>query len=154
METKTPAGTIVLDEAENQSFLGFKFGAHINLEKGALAGIGHLVGHGPDRIRGRMFGQACHEMAAIKVRIWSSSASYQPTIGGQIMKRLTSAQLFAPPKMVRKTKARLERAKLVVVAARERAAETAQQYAAQPSTMRPPTVLQRRRLAGRFSGKF
>jgi hypothetical protein len=56
--------------------------------------------------------------------------------------------------MVRKTKARLERAKLVVVAARERAAETAQQYAAQPSTMRPPTVLQRRRLAGRFSGKF
>jgi hypothetical protein len=73
---------------------------------------------------------------------------------GQIMKRLTSAQLFAPPKMVRKTKARLERAKLVVVAARERAAETAQQYAAQPSTMRPPTVLQRRRLAGRFSGKF
>jgi hypothetical protein len=38
---KTPAGTIVLDEAENQSFLGFKFGAQINLEKGALAGIGH-----------------------------------------------------------------------------------------------------------------
>ena len=36
---------------------------------------------------------------------------------GQIMKRLTSAQLFAPPKRARKTKARLERAKLVVVAA-------------------------------------
>src|SRR5262249_7957563 len=49
----------------------------------------------------------------------------------------TSAQLFAPPKRARKTKARLERAKLVVVAARERAAGTAQQYAAQPSTMRP-----------------
>src|SRR6516165_10403297 len=44
---------------------------------------------------------------------------------GQIMKTLTSAQLFA---------------------ARERAAETAQ-YAAQPSRpMPPPTVLQRRRL--------
>jgi hypothetical protein len=41
------------------------------------------------------------------------------------MKRLTSAQLFAPPKIARKTKARLERAKLIVVAARERAAETA-----------------------------
>ena len=32
----------------------------------------------------------------------------------------------------------------------QRAAETAQQCAA-PSTMRPPTVLQRRRLVGRFS---
>ena len=41
------------------------------------------------------------------------------------MKRLTSAQLFAPPKIARKTKARLERAKLVVVAAREQAAERA-----------------------------
>ena len=49
---------------------------------------------------------------------------------GQIMKRLTSAELFAPPKRARKTKARLERAKLVVVAAREHAAGTAQQHAA------------------------
>src|SRR6266567_34699 len=71
----------------------------------------------------------------------------------QIMKRLTSAQLFAPPKIARKTKARLERAKLVVVAARARAAERAQQHAAQPSTIRPPTVLQRRRLAERLSAK-
>jgi hypothetical protein len=70
------------------------------------------------------------------------------------MKRLTSAQLFAAPKRAGKAKARLERAKLVIVAARERAAETTQQCAVQPSTMRPPTVLQRRRLAGRFSGKF
>ena len=70
------------------------------------------------------------------------------------MKRLTSAQLFAPPKRARKTKARLERAKLVIVAARERAAETAQQCTIQRATMRPPTVLQRRRLVGRFSGKF
>ena len=45
------------------------------------------------------------------------------------MKRLTSAQLFAAPKRAVKTKARLERAKLVMVAARERAAETAQQCA-------------------------
>src|SRR5262249_16306596 len=72
---------------------------------------------------------------------------------GQIMKRLTSAELFAPPNMARKTKARLERAKLVVVAARERAAGTAQQRAAPPSTMRPPTVWQRRRLAERLSAK-
>ena len=69
------------------------------------------------------------------------------------MKRLTSAQLFAAPKRAGKAKARLERAKLVIVAARDRAAETAQQCEVQP-TMRPPTVLQRRRLVGRFSGKF
>jgi hypothetical protein len=69
------------------------------------------------------------------------------------MKTLTSAQLFAAPKRTVNTKAKLERAKLVIVAARERAAETAQQCAA-PSTMRPPTALQRRRLVGRFSGKF
>jgi hypothetical protein len=80
------------------------------------------------------------------------TASHQPTIGGQIMKRLTSAQLFAPPKIARKTKARLERAKFVVAAAREDAAETAQQRAA-PSMMRAPTVLQRRRLAERLSAK-
>jgi hypothetical protein len=53
------------------------------------------------------------------------------------MKRLTSAQLFAPPIKARKTKARLERAKLVIVAARERAAVTAELR-----PMRPPTVLQ------------
>src|SRR5262249_30872729 len=46
------------------------------------------------------------------------------------MKRLTSAQLFAPPKTARKTKARLARAKLVIVAARERAGERAQQWGA------------------------
>src|SRR5262249_685682 len=42
------------------------------------------------------------------------------------MKSLTSAQLFAAPKRAGKAKARLERAKLVIVAARGRAAETAQ----------------------------
>jgi hypothetical protein len=66
------------------------------------------------------------------------------------MKRLTSAQLFAPPKKARKTKTRLERAKLVIVAARDRAVETAQQHAF-PSMKRPPTVLHRRRLAERLS---
>ena len=69
------------------------------------------------------------------------------------MKRLMSAQLFAAPKRAGKAKARLERAKSVIVAARERAAETAQ-CAVQPSAMRPPTVLQRRRLVGKFSEKF
>jgi hypothetical protein len=70
------------------------------------------------------------------------------------MKMLTSAELFAPPKRTRKTKDWFERAKLVVAAARERAAETAQQRAAQPLTTRPPTVLQRRRLAERLSAKI
>jgi len=55
-----------------------------------------------------------------------ASASHQLTIGGQIMKILTSAQLFASPKKARKTKARLDRAKLVIVKARERAVETTQ----------------------------
>ena len=33
METETPAESLVVDEAENQSFLGFKFGALVHLEK-------------------------------------------------------------------------------------------------------------------------
>jgi hypothetical protein len=70
------------------------------------------------------------------------------------MKSLTTAQLFAAPKRADKAKAKLERAKLVIVAARERAAETAQECVAKPSTPHHPTVLQRRRLIGRFSGKF
>jgi hypothetical protein len=69
------------------------------------------------------------------------------------MKRLTSGQLFAAPKRVRDTQDWFERAKLVIVAARDRAVETAEQRAL-PSMKRPPTVLQRRRLVGRFSGKF
>jgi hypothetical protein len=32
METETPAEPIIVDEAENQSFFGFKFGALINSE--------------------------------------------------------------------------------------------------------------------------
>jgi hypothetical protein len=71
------------------------------------------------------------------------------------MKRLTSAQLFGPPKSARKTKVRLTRAKLLLVAARERAAVTAQRYAAQALArpMRLPTLLQRRRLVERLNAK-
>jgi hypothetical protein len=74
---------------------------------------------------------------------------------GQIMKRLTSAQLFNAPKSVRKTKARLARAKLQIVAARQRAAVTAHRYVvrALARPMRLPTVLQRRRLAERLNAK-
>jgi hypothetical protein len=72
------------------------------------------------------------------------------------MKMLTSAELFDPPKRtrrIRKTKDWFERAKLVVAAARDRAVETTQQRAA-PSMKRPPTVLQRRRVAERPGPKF
>ena len=65
---------------------------------------------------------------------------------------MTSAQLFGAPKSARKTKARLARAKLLIVAARKRAAVTAQQHVV-PSMKRPPTVLQRRRLAERLKAK-
>jgi hypothetical protein len=60
-----------------------------------------------------------------------------------MMKKLTSEQLL-PPKRARNEKARLVRAELAVVAARKRAAETAQRYAA---------VWQTRRLAERLSAK-
>ena len=72
------------------------------------------------------------------------------------MKMLTSAELFDPPKRTRrtrKTKDWFERAKLVVAATRDRAVETAQQRAA-PSMKRPPTVLQRRRVAERLGQNF
>jgi hypothetical protein len=82
-------------------------------------------------------------MAAIR-------GTHQPVIGGQIMKMLTSVDLFAPPKRARNTKEWFERAKLVVATARHRAVETAHQREA-PSMTRPPTVLQRHRLAERLS---
>jgi hypothetical protein len=70
------------------------------------------------------------------------------------MKKLTRAQLFARGQRgPRKTKDWFERAKLVVAAARERAVETTQQRAVQLSTMRRPTVWQRRRLAERLSAR-
>ena len=64
------------------------------------------------------------------------------------MNRLTSEQLFGAPKMTRKGKARLARAKLVVAAARDRAVE---EQRAAPSMKRRPTVLQRGRLAERLA---
>jgi hypothetical protein len=66
------------------------------------------------------------------------------------MNTLTREHLFVSAKRARKTKDWFERAKLVVAAARDSALETAQQRAA-PSMKRPPTVLQRRRLAERLS---
>jgi hypothetical protein len=89
-------------------------------------------------------------MAVIGDRIGSCSANYQPTIGGQIMKTLTSAQLFAPAKRARRTKDWFERARLVVAAARDRAVEMAQQ---RPTPSMRPTVLQSRRLAERLNAK-
>jgi hypothetical protein len=68
------------------------------------------------------------------------------------MEMFTNADAFAPPKRARRNKDWFERAKGVVAAARDRAVETAQRREA-PSMMRPPTVLQRRRLAERLSAK-
>jgi len=36
-----------------------------------------------DRAKWRLLGFDSHEIAAIRDRIWSSSASHQPTIGGR-----------------------------------------------------------------------
>jgi hypothetical protein len=68
------------------------------------------------------------------------------------MKKLTRAQLFAPPGRRKDQKARLERAKLVIVAARDRAIETAQQRVV-PSMKSFPTVVHRRRLAERLGAR-
>ena len=70
------------------------------------------------------------------------------------MERLTRIQrrLFASATRARKIKERLERAKLVVAAARDRAVETAQQRG-EPSMKRPPTLLHKRRLAEMLSAK-
>src|SRR6266446_3502445 len=87
-------------------------------------------------------------------RIWSWSASLSRP-GGQIMKMLTRAELFGPPKRTRrtrKTKDWFERAKLVVAAARDRAAETTQQRVV-PSMKSFPTVVHRRRLAERLGAR-
>ena len=68
------------------------------------------------------------------------------------MKTLSVAQLLAAARKRRalRTEDWLERAKLVVAAARDRAVETAGQRLA-PSMKRFPTVLQRRRLAERLA---
>jgi hypothetical protein len=54
---------------------------------------------------------------------------------------------------VRDTQDWFERAKLVIVAARDRAVETTAQQRAVPSMKRPPTVVHRRRLAERLSAR-
>ena len=68
------------------------------------------------------------------------------------MKELANEQVFAAPKLTReaKAKARFERAKLVIIAARERAVEMAQQHPVRTSTIRL-SVRQKRRLAERLS---
>jgi hypothetical protein len=77
----------------------------------------------------------------------------KPSAWGQIMERLTKLQrrLFASATRARKIKDRLERAKLVVATARDRAAERTAQQCAGPSMERPPTVAHRRRLAEMLS---
>ena len=86
-----------------------------------------------------------------RISSWLAKPPAGP-LGGQIMKTLTVAQLLAAAQKKRalRTKDWLERANLVVAAARDRAVETAQQRRA-PSMKRFPTVLQRRRLAERLA---
>jgi hypothetical protein len=90
-----------------------------------------------------------HEMAAIRGRI---DPGRETPAGdrGQIMKMLTSVDLFAPAKRARKEW--FERAKLVIAAARDCAVERAQQREV-PPMKRPPTLLQRRRLAKGWNAK-
>ena len=81
---------------------------------------------------------------------------WRPADRGADHEDINARAALCSAKDARKTKARLDRAKLVIVKARARAAVTAQRYAAQPSTMRPmrpPTVLQRQRLAERLNAK-
>jgi hypothetical protein len=94
-------------------------------------------------------------MAAIKGRIRLSAhggllATSRPS-GANLKKMMTVEQLFAAPKNVRKTEARLERAKLTMAAAREKAAEMPMARAKKSEVLMRPTVLQRHRLARRLS---
>jgi len=68
------------------------------------------------------------------------------------MEMFTNADPFAPPKRARRNKDWFERAKLIVAAARHRAVQTAQKRGV-PPMKRPPTLLQRRRLAKGWSVK-
>jgi hypothetical protein len=60
---------------------------------------------------------------------------------------------FVPTKRARNAQARLQRAKLTIVVARERAARMAQHAALTSTVLRTPNVLQRRRLAESSSAK-
>src|SRR5262245_62113161 len=87
--------------------------------------LAELACRGPSAIwvPGWVVGFDSHEMAVIRGIIWSWWAIDH---WGQIMKTLTRVQLFAPGQRgPRKTKDWFERAKLVVAAARDRAAVTA-----------------------------
>jgi hypothetical protein len=76
--------------------------------------------------------------------------------GGADHEEIDKGAALGAPKSARKTKARLARATSLVVAARDRAAETAQRYVAQALArpIHPPTALQRRRVAERLNAKF
>ena len=63
------------------------------------------------------------------------------------MKKMMRTQLFGGPQRARKTKERIARAQLLVVAAREQAVETAQQCGSLPPRKWRFTEAQRRRLA-------
>jgi hypothetical protein len=84
---------------------------------------------------------ASHEKAAIGGRNpirWTN-------VGGRIMKMMTREQLFASPRLARRTKARFDRGMEAVNAARARATEIAQQCAVLPKPIL--TASHRRRLA-------
>jgi hypothetical protein len=70
-----------------------------------------------------------------------------PTWGAINMKKMMRTQLFGGPERARKTKERIARAQLLVVAAREQAVETAQQCGSLPPRKWRFTEAQRRRLA-------
>jgi hypothetical protein len=84
---------------------------------------------------------ASHEKAAIG---WRNPIRWT-IVGGRIMKMTTREQLFAAPRLARRTKARFDRGMEAVSAARARATEIAQQCAALPKLI--PTASHRRRLA-------
>src|SRR5215470_7821401 len=87
-------------------------------------------------------GPLSHEMAGIRGQELGCGRLVTSRQGGADMQTLTGVKLFARAKRARKSKDWFERAKLVVAAARERAAETTQQRAGQLSTLRRPTVWQ------------
>ena len=98
----------------------------------------------PAGLRGDRRGphSASHEKAAIG---WRNLIRWT-TVGGRIMKMMTREQLFAAPRLARRTKARFDRGMEAVSAARTRATEIAQQCAALPRLV-PTNASQRRRLA-------
>jgi hypothetical protein len=114
----------------SESLLFLQYGTRI-------PGLGSLAGWLPGLMAMRWPGS--------RVEFGHGRGATKPT-GGQIMKTLRRE---VSAKRARRTKDWFERAKLVVVAARDRAVETTQQRAV-PSKKRPPTVLQRRRLAERL----